>query len=170
VFRAAYALKVPVCRADEVAAAKEELAKRDPEGLPELPNPAQEASDRRKLSFAAGSTRAVVAAMGRPLGMTGEARMAVVAMAAAISVVGVVGVVGVVPLAPPRALVAVVAVRLAACTVVAPLDVVPLVALRSVVIVMAVVAERSLVRDRMRRSSAPLRAGVSAALWGRSDN
>ena len=37
------------------------------EGLPELPNPAQEASDRRKLSFAAGSTRAVVAAMGRPL-------------------------------------------------------------------------------------------------------
>ena len=162
----------------------------------------------------AGSAWAVRGAFGTgrrscpPLGMTGQAVIAVVVVVVAkaapvpalavVRVVGVVplaapvlaldvvGVVGVVPIAAPRALVALVALRLAARTVMALLDAVPLVALRSVVIVMAVVAEGSLARDRIRRFSAPLLALVPpvvpavvppvvpavalAASWGRGDD
>jgi hypothetical protein len=77
--------------------------------------------------------------------------------------VHVLAVVGVVPLAGPRALVDVVA-RPAGWAGMALSDVVPLVALWSVVTMMIVIAERSLVRDRIRRSSAPLRAVVPDAV------
>jgi hypothetical protein len=102
----------------------------------------------------------------------------VVAVVAPVHVPVVVGGVGVIPLAAPRALVAVVA-RPAGWTVMALSGVVPLVALWSV---MAVIAERGLGRDRIRRSSAPLRAVVPdavpaflpavgpAAPWGRDPN
>jgi hypothetical protein len=102
----------------------------------------------------------------------------VVAVVAPVHVLALVGVVSLIPLAAPRALVAVVA-RPAGWTVMALSDVVPLVALWSV---MAVIAERCHVRDRIRRSSAPLRAVVPdavpafipavgpAAPWGRDPN
>jgi hypothetical protein len=82
---------------------------------------------------------------------------------AVVAPVHVLAAVGVIPLAAPRPLVAVVP-RRAGWTVMALSDVVPLVALRAVVTVMNVIAERSLVRDRIRRSSAPLRAVVPDAV------
>jgi hypothetical protein len=105
----------------------------------------------------------------------------VVAVVVPVHVLAAVGLVGVIPLAAPRPLVAVVA-RPAGWTVMALSDVVPLVALRSVVTVMTVIADRSLVRDRIRRSSATLRAVVRDAVpafipavgpatpWGRGSN
>src|SRR4029450_4877516 len=105
----------------------------------------------------------------------------VVAVVAPVHVLAAVGVVGVIPLAAPRPLVAVVA-RPAGWTVMTLSDVVPLVVLWSVVTVMTVIAERSLVRDRIRRSSATLPAVVPEAVpaslaavglatpWGRGSN
>jgi len=87
----------------------------------------------------------------------------VVTVVAPVHVLAAVGVVGVIPLAASRALVAVVA-RPAGWTVMTLSDVVPLVVLWSVVTVMTGIADRSLVRDRIRRSSARLRADVPDAV------